>query len=213
MRSFCCHSRESDSASFISPSEFDDGTMRSFCCLSRESDSASFISPSEFDNKMLAFGLMKVTISRWRLNSLLVSKILPTRFVWADGLAIEMVFDDDKSTKSSCILLVHLTINWNVSFGFCLAARKTSQQKAKGTECCCLCHHSEGTACFVWWSNGTFTIRVGIQHAILELKVEPLNVEMRTQADVKLLLIQANWIECNAWNKLTVVFQREWTQQ
>ena len=188
-------------------------TMRSFCCHSWEFDSALFISPSEFDDGMLVFGLMKVTISRWRLNSLLVSKILLTRFVWVDGLANEMVFNDEKLTKSSCILLVHLTINWNILFGFWLAACKGSQQEAKGTECCCLCHHLEGTACFVWWSNGTFTVRVGTQHVILELKVKPSNVEMRTWADVKLLLMQANWIECNAWNKSTVVFQREWIQQ
>ena len=40
-----------------------------------------------FDNGKLAFGLMKVTISR-RLNASLVSKI--------------MVFDDEESTKSCC---------------------------------------------------------------------------------------------------------------
>ena len=41
----------------------------------------------DFDNGKLAFGLMKVTISRW-LNASLVSKI--------------MVFDDEESTKSCC---------------------------------------------------------------------------------------------------------------
>jgi hypothetical protein len=55
--------------------------MGSFCCCSQESDSALFVSPSEFDNEMLEFGLMKVTISRCWLNASLVSKILSTRFV------------------------------------------------------------------------------------------------------------------------------------
>ena len=41
----------------------------------------------DFDDGKLAFGLMKVTISR-RLNALLVSKI--------------MVFDDEEPTKSCC---------------------------------------------------------------------------------------------------------------
>jgi hypothetical protein len=55
--------------------------------------------------------------------------------------------------------------------------------------------------------KGTFTVRVRTQHAILELEVEPSNVEMRTRADMKLLLMRANWIECCALNKSAVVFQ------
>ena len=76
--------------------------MRSFGCRSWESDSAVCISASEFDNGMLAFGLMKVTISRRRLNASLVSKILLTRFTSSDGLAIEKAFDNERSTKSCC---------------------------------------------------------------------------------------------------------------
>jgi hypothetical protein len=55
--------------------------MGSFCCRSQESGAALFVSPFEFDNGMLAFGSMKVTISRQWLNASLVSKILSTRFV------------------------------------------------------------------------------------------------------------------------------------
>ncbi len=47
---------------------------------------------------------------------------------------------------------------------------------------------------FVWWSNGTFTVRVHI----LELEVKPSNVEIRARADMKLILMRANWIECDA---------------
>ena len=66
---------------------------------------------------------------------------------------------------------------------------------------------------FVWWSNGTLTVRVQTQHAILELEVKPSNVEMRTWADMKLLLMGANWIDCCVLNNTAVVFQWEWTQQ
>jgi hypothetical protein len=45
---------------------------------------------------------------------------------------------------------------------------------------------------------GLLPIRVQTQHAILELKIEQSDVEMRTRIDVKLFLLQANWIECNA---------------
>ncbi len=76
--------------------------MRSFGCHSQESDSALCISASKFDNKMLAFGLMKVTISRRRLNASLVSKILSTRFASSDGLEIEMIFN--KTQPDSCEL-------------------------------------------------------------------------------------------------------------
>ena len=100
--------------------------MRSFGCRCRESETALCISAFEFDDGMLAYGLMKVTINRRRLNASLVSKILSIRFASSDGLAnldvpslaIEMVFDEEKSTKSRCILLwycfLNLIINQNV---------------------------------------------------------------------------------------------------
>ena len=67
--------------------------MRSYGCC---------ISASEFDNGIMAFGLMKVTISRRQLNASLISKILLTRFASSDGLAIEMIFDD--AQPDSCEL-------------------------------------------------------------------------------------------------------------
>ena len=76
--------------------------MRSFGCLFRESNAALCISATEFDNGMLAFGLMKVTISHRWLNASLVSKILSTRFASSDGLAIEKAFDNERSTKACC---------------------------------------------------------------------------------------------------------------
>ncbi len=76
-----------------------------------------WLSPSELDDGMLSFVLMKVRISRW-LNSLLVSKILSTRCVWADGLAIEMAFDNEKLIKSCCGFISNVcfdpTINWKM---------------------------------------------------------------------------------------------------
>ena len=72
--------------------------MRSFGCHSQESNSALCISASEFDNKMLVFGLMKVTISHRQ------SKILSIRFASSDGLAIEMIFDDG-AQLDSCWLI------------------------------------------------------------------------------------------------------------
>ena len=93
--------------------------MRSFGCRSRASDSTLCISASEFDNGMLAFGLMKVTISRQCLNASLVSKILSTRFALSDGLAIEKAFDKERSTKACCNWLwnfwMNLTINLNAN--------------------------------------------------------------------------------------------------
>ncbi len=44
------------------------------------------------------------------------------------------------------------------------------------------------------------------------LRLEQI-VKLGTQADMKLLLMRANWIECCALNKLPVVFQWDWTQQ
>jgi len=93
--------------------------MRSFGCRSRASDSTLCISASEFDNGMLAFGLMKVTISRRWLNASLVSKILSTRFALSDGLAIEKAFDKERSTKDCCNRLwnfwMNPTINLNAN--------------------------------------------------------------------------------------------------
>ena len=63
--------------------------MRSFGCRSRESNSALCISATEFDNWILAFGLMKVTISRRWLDASLVSKILSTRFASSDSLQLK----------------------------------------------------------------------------------------------------------------------------
>ncbi len=139
---------------------------------------------------------------------------------WAnDPKALHILFN-----LAFYIQLADLTTNWNVeddiskdealivlflsadactsaiAFNTACADHWRSQQEAKRTECCCSCHHLEGAACFVWWSNGLFLIRVQTQHAILELYIESSGVEIWTQADVKLLLMQAYWIECDAWN-------------
>ena len=64
-------------------------------------------SASEFDNGIMAFGLMKVTISRRQLNASLISKILLTRFASSDGLAIEMIFDDAQPDSCELRHLAH----------------------------------------------------------------------------------------------------------
>ena len=103
-----------------------DTTISLSCLLSKEfgadceldfNNEKLWCSPSELDDGMLSFVLMKVTISHW-LNSSLVSKIPSTRCVWADGLAIEIVFDNKNLIKSCCGFISYvcfdLTINWKM---------------------------------------------------------------------------------------------------
>ena len=52
---------------------------------------------------------------------------------------------------------------------------------------------------FVWWSTGTFTVRVRTQHAILKLEVKSFNVKMRTRADMKFFWCKQTELNAVRW--------------